>query len=136
MCYGSDTVGSLGEEEVGDYWRLPPYCISFLEMVLLMAEILHQFIGSFSHYKYGFIHPRWCRISAINSSIFPLPSRKITYPILRKGKSSSKGALGGDMLVPRRVLLTYVLPEYTGVGHDVFGIKFLERLVLIFQKIL
>ena len=36
-------------------------------MVLLMAEILHQLIGSFSHYLQGFIYPRWCRISAINS---------------------------------------------------------------------
>ena len=34
-----------------------------------MAEILHQLIGSFSHYLQGFIHPRWCRISSINSSI-------------------------------------------------------------------
>ena len=33
-----------------------------------MAEILHQLIGSLSHYLRGFIHPRWCRISAINSS--------------------------------------------------------------------
>ncbi len=35
--------------------------------ILLMAEILHQLIGSLSHYLQGFIHPRWCRISAINS---------------------------------------------------------------------
>ncbi len=39
-------------------------------MFLLMAEILHQFIGSLSHYLQGFIHPRWCRISAINSCAF------------------------------------------------------------------
>ena len=35
--------------------------------LLLMAEILHQLIGSLSHYLQGFTHPRWCRISAINS---------------------------------------------------------------------
>ena len=35
--------------------------------VLLMAEILHQLIGSLSHYSQAFIHPRWCRISSINS---------------------------------------------------------------------
>ena len=35
--------------------------------ILLMAEILHQFIGSLSHYLQGLIHPRWCRISYINS---------------------------------------------------------------------
>ena len=33
-----------------------------------MAEILHQFIDSLSHYLKGFIHPRWLvEISAINS---------------------------------------------------------------------
>ena len=36
-------------------------------VVILMAEILHQLIGSLSHYLQGFIHPRWCKISAINS---------------------------------------------------------------------
>ncbi len=37
-------------------------------VILLMAEILHQLIGSLSHYLRGFIHPRWCKISAINST--------------------------------------------------------------------
>ena len=32
-----------------------------------------------------------------------VPSRELTYPSLAKGTSSSKSALGGDMLVPRRV---------------------------------
>ena len=36
---------------------------------ILMEEILHQLIGSLSHYLQGFIHPRWCRISSINSII-------------------------------------------------------------------
>ena len=35
--------------------------------ILLMEEILHQLIGGLSHYLQGFIHPRWCRISSINS---------------------------------------------------------------------
>ena len=34
-----------------------------------MEEILHQLIGSLSHYLQGFIHHRWCRISSINSII-------------------------------------------------------------------
>ncbi len=38
-------------------------------MLLLMAEILHQLIGSLSKYLQGLIHSRWCRISAINSSL-------------------------------------------------------------------
>ena len=37
------------------------------DIILLLAEILHQLIGSLSHYLQGFIHPRWCRISSINS---------------------------------------------------------------------
>ena len=32
-----------------------------------MEEILHQLIGRLSHYLQGFIHPKWCRISSINS---------------------------------------------------------------------
>ena len=47
-----------------------------------MEEILHQLIGNLSHYLQGFIHPRWCRISSINS-IKPKPF------LLR---TSSKGA--------------------------------------------
>ena len=31
-----------------------------------MEEILHQLVGSLSHYWQGFIHPRWCRICSIN----------------------------------------------------------------------
>ena len=42
-------------------------------LLLLMAEILHQLIGSLSHYLQGFIHPRWW-LSAINSSKFYLHS--------------------------------------------------------------
>ena len=37
------------------------------EDILLMEEILHHLICSLSHYLQGFIHPRWCRISSINS---------------------------------------------------------------------
>ena len=36
-------------------------------ILLLMEEILHQLISSLSHYLQGFRHPRWCRISSINS---------------------------------------------------------------------
>ena len=32
-----------------------------------MEEILHQLIGCLSHYLQGFIHPRWCRISFMES---------------------------------------------------------------------
>ena len=37
--------------------------------MLLMEKILHQLVDSLSRYLQGFIHPRWCRISSINSSI-------------------------------------------------------------------
>ena len=37
--------------------------------ILLMEEILHQLMGSLSHYLQGFIHVRWCRISSTNRMI-------------------------------------------------------------------
>ena len=45
-------------------WITKAFCLPTL---VLMAEILHQLIGSLSHYLQGFIHPRWCRISSINT---------------------------------------------------------------------
>ena len=48
-----------------------------------MEEILHQLIGSSSHYLQGFIcfiHvKRWCRISSINSIIRTLEWHKCTF---------------------------------------------------------
>ena len=35
--------------------------------LLLMAEIVHHLEQRLSHHSQGFIHPRWCRISSINS---------------------------------------------------------------------
>ena len=46
-------------------------------VILLMEETLHHLIGSLSHHLQGFRHPRWCRISSINSS--QLKRIPITY---------------------------------------------------------
>ena len=40
--------------------------------ILLIEEILHQLIGSLFQNVQGFMHPRWCRISSINSIASPL----------------------------------------------------------------
>ena len=47
-----------------------------VELLLLMEEILHQLIGSLSHHLQGSIHPRWCRISSINSVTVRGPFRQ------------------------------------------------------------
>ena len=79
-----------------------------LWMILLMAEILHQFIdfiGSLSHYLYGFIPPRWCKISAINSRkwLWMIPSRGL--PGKRENHRLESADWYGDSYgtVPRRV---------------------------------
>ena len=52
-----------------DLYQPSDYCVHFCCMgkLLLMEEILRQLIGSLSNCFQGFIHPRWCRISSINS---------------------------------------------------------------------
>ena len=45
-------------------------------VILLMEEILHQFIGSLSHYLQGFLHPRWCRISSVGTTSYISRSQK------------------------------------------------------------
>ncbi len=56
----------------------------------------NQFIGSLSHYLYGFIHPRWCKISAINSSTRdPETNSKFTpenRPVLHTPKRKQAGS--------------------------------------------
>ena len=37
------------------------------KLILVIEEILHQLIDSWSHYLQGFMHPRWWRISSINN---------------------------------------------------------------------
>ena len=43
--------------------------------LLLMSEILHHQGWRLSHYLWGFNHPRWCRISSINSMMHVLKQR-------------------------------------------------------------
>ena len=58
----SRIILGVGYRDLSMY-RLPQ------NVILLMAEILHQLIGRLSSYLHGFIHPWWCRISTINSII-------------------------------------------------------------------
>ena len=66
-------TGSLEAiQGLGGWWKYPvireAWCL-YCCTLLLMAGILHQLIGSLSHDLQGFIHVRWCRISAINSML-------------------------------------------------------------------
>ena len=62
--------------------------------------ILHQLIGSLSHYFQVFIHSRWCRISSINSSV-PLSLFQSVYCInvVRLSKISVFSAATAPSLV-------------------------------------
>ena len=68
-------------------------------VLLLMAEILHQLIGSLSHYLQGFNHPMWCRISSINSSshsvMLKVPSCNQIPPISRFFRAFSAMVFSG-----------------------------------------
>ena len=55
------------EPENDGFQEESPFPGVYFQVLLLMDEILHQLIGSLSHYLQGLIHPRWCRISSIKS---------------------------------------------------------------------
>jgi len=42
--------------------------LQFGVILLMVQKSCTSGYGSLSHYLQGFIHPRWCRISSINSS--------------------------------------------------------------------
>ena len=59
---------SISPGEQVKRWNSPQLLVNGHGVIPLMEEILHQLICSLSHYLQGLIHPRWCRISSINSS--------------------------------------------------------------------
>ena len=69
-------------------------------VILLMEEILHQLIGSLSHYLQGFINARWCRISSINSIIVisSNPMRNIFFYFVGKPAIDVPFFLGGGSI--------------------------------------
>ena len=70
-----------------------------------MDKILHQLIGSLSHYLQGFIHTRQCRISSINSmkevkkDCFYF-KRRYYKPSLRHDLKHMSDFLGVDNAIP------------------------------------
>ena len=67
--------------------------------IRLMEEILHQLIDSLSHYLQGFIHPRWCRISSINSITLYHCVSSFWWRITQKKKKQEDFRCGFDMWV-------------------------------------
>ncbi len=54
---------------IDHFWKLIKNHMILLVVILLMEEILHQWIGSLPHFLQGilrFLHLRWCSISSIN----------------------------------------------------------------------
>ena len=61
FCCAGDLQGHWTGGCQSDCWSDDSGCSvdTRVLLILLMAEILHQLIGSLSHYLQGFIHPRW-----------------------------------------------------------------------------
>ena len=69
-------------------------------LILLMEEILHQLIGSLSHYYLqGFIHPRWCRIFVHQQYCIHIAFPLLLQP-LKGGVPRFLDFLGALSLVP------------------------------------
>ena len=94
-CHRSAEDGLHPAEKItenGDQEKVVPrgVWLSGKGRILLMEEILHQLIGSLSHHLDGFIHPKSCRISSINSSFILFPLRImgikqiLDYPYISK----------------------------------------------------
>ena len=61
------------------YWKIPNQISLPETKIRLMEEILHQFMWYVSHCLRSFIHPRWCRISSINSSTWKSMVGRLLY---------------------------------------------------------
>ena len=78
------------------------------QMILLIEEILHQLIGSLSHYLQGFTNPNSGCLGFLNHQQYgslshDLPSRERSHILCGERNFIFNSALVGDMFVPRRL---------------------------------
>ena len=73
------------------------------QVILLMEGILHQLVGSSSHYLQGYIEGRWCWISSINSM-----------------RCSDAVCFCGKLLISRRLLSRWWWVEAVWIIFHVF----------------
>ena len=66
--------------------------------LLLMAEMMHELIGSLSHYLQGFMHPRWCRISSIDSTVATFRGSS-HFEVYRVGHELENSILVGEFAI-------------------------------------
>ena len=98
------------------FWQLFGF-----HLILLMAEILHQLIGSLSHYLQGFIHRRWLfGISSINSITHVFLTLEI-WILCPAWRLAGLMALGNSHLSRKSRLVIFsqlkTSREYPGVTH-------------------
>ena len=62
--FGLDMISPWGRRLLGKLQKIHWYCWWFINP----ANQLIRLTSSLSHYVHGFIHPRWCRTSSINST--------------------------------------------------------------------
>ena len=86
-----------------------------VKTLLLMEKILHQLICSLSDYLQIFIHPRWCRISSINSTTFNGFLAITEIPSQRDKKSMfvSQDESSSDLQLHGSEFVQIDLPELT-----------------------
>ena len=82
------------------------------------SEILHQLIGSLSHYPHGFIHPRWLALGCVEPSTAAtvvlrrsLPSQKLPLPKCARQQVFGREGSGPD---------TNWVPQSWAICHLVF----------------
>ena len=88
----------------------------FWVVVLLMEELLHQLIGGLSHYLQGVLHPRWCRISSINSR-----NRHVYIYIYTHSAEKDQAFFPEDLLATSRLNIRVFF--FLGILEGVAGLK-------------
>ena len=79
-------------------------------VILLMEEILHELIGSLYHYLQGFLHPRWCRMSPINSMNMKTTVSSLIVPFVSRQMESQVKI---HLKYNDQVRQPYIMPQAT-----------------------
>jgi len=119
--FGDDRNRELKSCRIWDMCPTPK--LSKIMDIRLMEEILHQLIGSLSHYLQGLVYLRWCRMSSNNSiMVTSLASVWNQSPWEKLCGLASDFFLNGHALVRsatngRKSVLVCALHLATSTGH-------------------
>ena len=103
-------------------------------VILLVEEILHQSIGSLFHYLQRYVHPRWCRISSMNSIFWNRIFEGQQKPWVKNSTSIQTKVCHSWYILSNTIGLRSIPIKWQTTGIDLIGAHMMSPLQRVTLK--